>query len=117
MNNDLKHYKQFIYEMSEEMLEAEILFTPENLKYDQKGKLLSYDIKAVIDIDGMKQELKDKALIKGLVSYLSDSKIRKSISINPHVSIFNAEVYANTDTKKGIVMYVYFGNKKVNITF
>jgi hypothetical protein len=115
--NDLKHYKKFISEMSEEMLDAEITFSPKDIKYDKTGKITSYGIKTVLYLDSEKkhQELKDKALTKALVSYLSDAEIKKNLSTNPHGIIFTTEVYANVDAKKGIQMYVYFGNKKVII--
>jgi len=113
--NDLKHYKKFISEMSEEMLDAEVSFYPKDIKYDKAGKITSYGIKTVIDVDGKKEELKDKALTKALVSHLSDASIKKELASNPKGIIFTTEVYANYDTKKGIQMYIYFGNKKVNI--
>lgn len=110
----MKHYKEFIVEMSEEILDAEVTFTPFDVKTDKNGKVTSYKIRISFEEGRNSIIMKDKNLERAFISWYGDTKIKKSLEKGGVSSLHKAEVYSSI-SNKGLDMYVYFDNKKVSL--
>lgn len=110
----MKHYKEFIVEMSEEILDAEVSFTPFDVKTDKNGKVTSYKIRISFEEGRNSIIMKDKNLERAFISWYGDAKIKKNLEKGGVSSLHKTEVYSSI-SNKGLDMYVYFDNKKVSL--
>lgn len=110
----MKHFKEFINEVSEEMLDAEVSFYPDVVKFDKVGNVTSYKLKITFEDDRTSIILKDKALERAFISFYGDAKLKKMFASNPHAAVLHTEVYSSI-LKDKMDMYIYLGHKKVSI--
>jgi len=110
----MKNFKNFIVEMAEEMLDAEVSFYPDSVKYDKTGNVTSYKLKITFEDERTSIVMKDKALERAFISYYGDAKLKKMFAANSRAAVLHTEVYSSIVSGR-MDMYIYLGNKKVSI--
>ena len=110
----MKHYKEFIVEMSEEILDAEVTFTPFDVKTDKNGKVTSLKIRTAFEEGRNSIVMKDKGLERAFIAWYGEEKIKKALEKGGVSSLHKTEVYSSI-SNKGLDMYIYFDNKKISL--